>query len=78
METFTTELNTPKAPKLIDDLVDKGIIPLKTNQPSWFELWGKLDARLSQTEPDITEAEIMAEITAYRLEKRAAQSVDSV
>lgn len=29
METLTIELNTPKARKLIDDLVDLGIISLK-------------------------------------------------
>lgn len=30
METITIELNTPKAKKLIDDLVDLGIISIKT------------------------------------------------
>lgn len=72
METLTIELKNPKARKLIDDLVELGIISVKTTQPTWVDLWNKLDSQLSQTEPDITEAEIVAEIKAYRSEKRAS------
>lgn len=71
METLTIEIKSPKARKLIDDLVDLGIISIKTPQPAWNELWDKLDRQLPQTEPDLTEAEIMDEIKAYRLERRA-------
>lgn len=69
METLTIEIKTAKARKLIDDLVDLGIISLKTDQSSWVDVWDKVESKLSQTEPDITEDEIMAEIKAYRLEK---------
>lgn len=71
METLTIEISTPKARRLIDDLVDLGIITVKTSQPQWIDLWNKLDGYLPQTEPAITEEEIMAEIKAYRAEKRA-------
>ncbi|MCY7349947.1 MAG: hypothetical protein LH606_04680 [Cytophagaceae bacterium] len=77
METLTIEIKTPKARKLIDDLVDLGIISLKTNQPTWIDLWNKLDSQLPQTEPDLTEEEIRAEIKAYRLEKLTRQTDDS-
>lgn len=70
METLTIEIKTPKARKLIDDLVDLGIISVKTTQPTWIDLWNKLNSKLPQAEPDITEAEIIAEIKAYRLEKK--------
>jgi hypothetical protein len=65
METLIIELNTPKARKLIDDLVDLGIISLKTPQAAWKELWNTVGSRLPQTEPDLTEADIIAEIKAY-------------
>lgn len=74
METLIIELNTPKARKLIDDLVDLGIISLKTPQTAWKELWRNVDNQLPQTEPDLTEADIMAEIKAYRLEKKSSTS----
>jgi hypothetical protein len=70
METLTIEINTPKARRLIDDLVDLGIISLKSTQPAWVALWDDADSQLPQTEPDMTEAEIMAEIKAYRAEKQ--------
>ncbi len=73
METLTIELKTEKARKLIDDLVDLGILTVKTPEPTWIDLWNKLDRQLPQTEADLTEAEIMAEIKAYRSEKRANQ-----
>lgn len=46
METLTIELTNPKARKLIDDLVDLGIISLKTPQSNWIDLWNKLDRQL--------------------------------
>ena len=71
METLTIEIKNPKAKKLIDDLVDLDLITLLTPKPSWNDLWTKLDAKLPQTEPEISEDEIMAEIKAYRDEKRS-------
>ena len=66
METLTIEISSPKARRLIDDLVDLGIISLKPTQPAWSAVWDAADRQLPQTEPDMTEAEIMAEIKAYR------------
>ena len=70
METLIIELKNPKARRLIDDLVDLGIISLKETQPSRTELWERIDKILPQSEPDITEEEIMEEIKAYRMEKK--------
>ncbi len=70
METLTIEISTPKARRLIDDLVDLGIISVKPTPPTWIDLWNKLDSQLPQTDPDLTEADIVAEINAYRREKR--------
>ncbi len=75
METLTIELKNPKARKLIDDLVDLGIISVKESQPVWLDLWNKLDRQLPQTDSDLTEADIMAEIQAYRHEKKAVRSL---
>lgn len=76
METLVIELNNPKARKLIDDLVDLGIISLKSSPSAWAILWSNVDNQLPQTDPDLTEADIMAEIKAYRLEKRMNQTTD--
>ncbi|GAB4000975.1 hypothetical protein GCM10028807_55730 [Spirosoma daeguense] len=70
METLTIEIKTAKARKLIDDLIDLGIISIKTEPPIWADLWNKLDGRLPQTEPDMSDDEIMDEIKAYRIERR--------
>lgn len=78
METLTIELNSPKARKLIDDLVDLGIISLKTTKSDWSELWNKLDKQLPQNDPDLTEADIMAEIKVYRQEQRAQQATSGI
>ena len=72
METLTIELNSPKARKLIDDLADLGIISVKTTPPAWLELWQRLDQQLPQGEPDMTEADIAAEVRAYRQERNQA------
>ena len=72
METLTIELKTSQARKLIEDLADLGIISVKATQPTWLDVWNKLDSQLPQTEPDLTDAEIEAEIKAYRREKRSA------
>jgi|GEM_PF-1388636 len=74
METLTIEIKSAKARKLIDDLIDLGIISVKPNQPAWVDLWNKLDHQLPQTEPAITEDEILNEIKAYRLEKQTNPS----
>jgi hypothetical protein len=66
METLTIEIKNPKAKKLIDDLVDLDLIALLTPKPSWNDLWAKLDTKLPQTEPEISEDEIIAEIKVYR------------
>ncbi|GAB3890540.1 hypothetical protein [Spirosoma agri] len=76
METLTIEIKTAKARKLIDDLIDLGIISLKVDQPAWVDLWNKADSQLPQTEPGITEDEIMTEIKAHRLEKQLGQPTD--
>ncbi|WP_184177033.1 hypothetical protein [Rhabdobacter roseus] len=70
MEILTIEIKDPKAKKLIDDLIDLGIISLKANPPTWRDLWDKMDSQLPHSEPEITEEEIMAEIKAYRREKQ--------
>ena len=70
METLTIELKNPKARRIIDDFVDLGIISLNNSQPSRAELWEKLNKQLPQTEPDITEEEIMEEIKTYRMQKK--------
>ncbi|MEZ0538895.1 hypothetical protein [Fibrella arboris] len=77
METLTIELKSPKARKLIDDLVDLGIISLKTPQSSWVELWNKLDKQLPQTESMLSEQDVMDEISAYRREKAGTKSVST-
>ena len=71
METLTIEINNPKARPFIDGLVDLGLITLKDSQPSRAELWERLDKQLPQTDPDISEEEILEEIRAYRSEKAA-------
>jgi hypothetical protein len=39
--------------------------------PSWNQLWDKLDAMLPQSEPDINEADIMSEVKAFRQSKKS-------
>jgi len=70
METITIEIKNPKARRLIDNLVNLGIIVLKDSQPSRAELWERVDKQLPQTESDIAEEEIMEEIRTYRMEKK--------
>lgn len=72
METLVIEIVDPKAKKIIEGLVNIGVINLKPNLPSRAEVWRKLDSQLPQTESDITEEEIMEEIRAYRLENEPA------
>ncbi|MGG7662015.1 hypothetical protein [Dyadobacter sp. BHUBP1] len=65
METLTIEINNPKARRLIDDLVDLGLISVKEEKLSWNERWEEL----SKTLPDIdsiTEEDIFEEIKAVR------------
>ena len=69
METLTIEILNPKAKKLIDNLIDLELISLRQTVPTWNDFWDKLDAKLPQTEPEITEAEITAEIKSYRAER---------
>jgi hypothetical protein len=69
METITIEILNPKAKKLIDDLVDLELISLIKTNPTWDELWKKLDSRLPQNETNLSEEEISAEIKAYRAGK---------
>lgn len=67
METLIIEIQNPKARRLIDDLVDLGLISVKPNKPSWSERWKNLSDSLPET--DISEQEIMDEISEVR-EKR--------
>ncbi len=65
METLTIEINNPKARRLIDDLVDLGLISVKAEIPSWNERWKKLSETLPDTD-SITEEEIFEEVRAVR------------
>ncbi len=73
MEILTIEIRNPKAKKLIEDLIDLELISVLEN-PTWAQLWDKLDAKLPQIEPDISEEEIMEEIKLYREEKKLLKS----
>jgi len=70
MEVLTIEVKNAKARKLIDDLVDLGIISLRDEPPAWADLWSRLDNRLPQTTPGLTKEDILAEIKAYRAERK--------
>lgn len=65
METLTIEINNPKARRLIDDLVDLGLISVKEETLSWSERWEELSKTLPDTD-SITEEEIFEEIRAVR------------
>jgi transcription initiation factor IIE alpha subunit len=65
METLTIEINNPKARRLIDDLVDLGLISVKEERRSWSERWEELFKTLPDTD-SITEEEIFEEIRAVR------------
>ena len=65
METLTIEIQNPKAKRLIDDLVDLGLISLKKTTPSWTERWQKLLNTLPST-TDISEEDIINEISEVR------------
>jgi hypothetical protein len=71
METLTIEIKNPKAKKLIDDLVDLDLINLLNPKSNWGELWTKLDVKLPQIKPDMSEEEILNEIKQYRKEKNS-------
>lgn len=70
METLIIEIQNPKARRLIDDLVDLGLISVKTSKPSWAERWKELSNSLP-TLTDISEQDILDEIAKVR-EKRQA------
>nr|WP_295923635.1 hypothetical protein [uncultured Dyadobacter sp.] len=70
MEVLTIEITNPKARRLIDDLVDLGLISVKESKESWNDRW----AALSQTLPDtdeVTEQEILEEIAMVRNNRKA-------
>jgi hypothetical protein len=64
METLTIEILNPKARRLIDDLVDLGLISIKPNKRSWSGRWKDLSDSLPST--DISEQEIIEEIKSVR------------
>lgn len=70
METLTIEINNPKARRLIDDLVDLGLISVKEEKRSWNERWEELSKTLPDTD-SITEEEIVEEIRAVRENRKA-------
>lgn len=70
METLIIEIQNPKARRLIDDLVDLGLISVKPSKPSWGERWKDLSNSLP-TSTDISEQDILDEIAKVR-EKRQA------
>jgi transcription elongation GreA/GreB family factor len=65
METLTIEISNPKARRLIDDLVDLGLISVKEEKCSWNERWEEFSKTLPNTE-SITEEEIFEEIKTIR------------
>ncbi|MDR6808777.1 mannitol/fructose-specific phosphotransferase system IIA component (Ntr-type) [Dyadobacter sp. BE34] len=65
METLTIEINDPKARRLIDDLVDLGLISVKEEKLSWNERWEELSKALPDID-SITEEDIFEEIKAVR------------
>ena len=68
MGTLTIEIKNPKARKLIEDLIDLDLISIKT---SWPDLWNKLESKLPQNEPEMSEDEILEEIKAFRRERKS-------
>lgn len=64
METLIIEIQNPKARRLIDDLVDLGLISVKPSKPTWSERWKNLSDSLPET--DISEQEVMDEIAEVR------------
>ncbi|MCE7062099.1 hypothetical protein [Dyadobacter sp. CY343] len=69
METLTIEIKNPKAKRLLDDLVDLGLIAVRETKPSWNERW----STLSKSLPDVTEIseeDIFEEISKSRTEHR--------
>lgn len=65
METLIIEIQNPKARKLIDDLVDLGLISVKTSQSVWIERWQKLASSLPDS-TEISEQEVFDEINEVR------------
>ncbi len=69
METLIIEIQNPKARRLIDDLVDLGLISLKTSKPSWAERWQKISASLPES-TDISEQDVLHEISEVRVKRQ--------
>jgi hypothetical protein len=65
METLIIEITNPKARRLIDDLVDLGLISVKEEKPSWNDRWKELSKNLPDTD-SITEEDILEQISAVR------------
>ncbi|MHA4739357.1 hypothetical protein [Dyadobacter sp. MSC1_007] len=62
---LTIEINNPKARRLIDDLVDLGLITVKEMRPTWKERWQELSDNLPKS-VDISEQEILEAIATTR------------
>ena len=65
METLVIEIQNPEARRLIDNIVDLGLISVKTMEPSWKERWKKLSDSLPISS-DISDEDIMGEIDKVR------------
>jgi hypothetical protein len=65
METLVIEIQNPEARRLIDNMVDLGLISVKSVEPSWKERWNKLSDSLPIS-CDISDDDIMSEIDEVR------------
>lgn len=59
------EITNPKARRLIDDLVDLGLISVREEKRSWNERWKELSGTLPHID-SITEDEILEEVRTVR------------
>ena len=65
METLIIETNNPKVRRLIDNLVDLGLMSVKEERATWKDRWKELSKNLPDTD-SITEEDILKEINAVR------------
>ena len=65
METLVIEIQNPEARRLIDNMVDLGLISVKSVEPSWKERWKKLSDSLP-IYSDLSDEDITSEIDEVR------------
>ncbi|TDE18394.1 hypothetical protein [Dyadobacter psychrotolerans] len=65
METLVIEIQNPEARRLIDNMVDLGLISVKSVEPSWKERWKKISDSLPPSS-DLSDEDIMSEIDELR------------